>query len=366
MIVATNHSVFERPRGAGGHRRPRQSRLPSRGSLETRSAPPRSSPTRTRSPHCGRKPRPRHRRRGNDRQRRRSPPLGDPDFEVRVSDQRPAPDSMREGCEVHTGDLRDPEQARTSLRGCSHVIHLAAIVGGIANFHLLPTRSPRSTTRSTTGSSGPRSTSASSASPTSRRAWCSSAPSSSRPPRSTWPVRRRGRRTGGRSWPARCTAARRTTSSGCRSRSAGRSTPTGRARCRRPSPASRTPCPTCCASRWTAAAAADLRLRRANAHAHARGRRRRQDRHRHRAPGHPQRGLQHLGGRGADRGRDRAHLLGAAGNDPADFELEHLPSFAVDVQRRWPSVDKAERLLGWRPASACTRHHGHGEVGRSR
>ena len=31
MIVATNHSVFERPRGAGGHRRPRQSRLPSRG-----------------------------------------------------------------------------------------------------------------------------------------------------------------------------------------------------------------------------------------------------------------------------------------------------------------------------------------------
>ena len=38
----------------------------------------------------------------------------------------------------------------------------------------------------------------------------------------------------------------------------------------------------------------------------------------------------------------------APGNDPADFELEHLPSFAVDVQRRWPSVDKAERLLGWR------------------
>ena len=37
----------------------------------------------------------------------------------------------------------------------------------------------------------------------------------------------------------------------------------------------------------------------------------------------------------------------AAGNDPADLELEHRPSFQVDVQRRWPSVEKAERLLGW-------------------
>jgi nucleoside-diphosphate-sugar epimerase len=45
---------------------------------------------------------------------------------------------MREGCEVHTGDLRDVEQARAATAGCSHVIHLAAIVGGIANFHKLP------------------------------------------------------------------------------------------------------------------------------------------------------------------------------------------------------------------------------------
>jgi nucleoside-diphosphate-sugar epimerase len=64
--------------------------------------------------------------------------LRDPDFEVRVSDQRPAPGWMREGCEVHTGDLRSLAEARTALRGCSHVIHLAAIVGGIANFHKLP------------------------------------------------------------------------------------------------------------------------------------------------------------------------------------------------------------------------------------
>ena len=37
-----------------------------------------------------------------------------------------------------------------------------------------------------------------------------------------------------------------------------------------------------------------------------------------------------------------------AGNDPAALELEHLPSFEVDVRRRWPSVEKAERLLGWK------------------
>ncbi len=64
--------------------------------------------------------------------------LADPAYEVRVSDQRPAPQWMREGCEVHTGDLRELAQARRATAGCSHVIHLAAIVGGIANFHRLP------------------------------------------------------------------------------------------------------------------------------------------------------------------------------------------------------------------------------------
>lgn len=64
--------------------------------------------------------------------------LRDPLYEVRVSDQREAPQWMREGCEVHTGDLRDLDQARAATQGCSHVIHLAAIVGGIANFHKLP------------------------------------------------------------------------------------------------------------------------------------------------------------------------------------------------------------------------------------
>jgi nucleoside-diphosphate-sugar epimerase len=64
--------------------------------------------------------------------------LSDPDYEVRVSDQHEAAQWMREGCEIHTGDLRDLDQARTAAAGCTHVIHLAAIVGGIANFHRLP------------------------------------------------------------------------------------------------------------------------------------------------------------------------------------------------------------------------------------
>ena len=59
-------------------------------------------------------------------------------FDVRVSDQRTPPDWMRDACEIHTGDLRDYAQAREAADGCSHVIHLAAIVGGIANFHKLP------------------------------------------------------------------------------------------------------------------------------------------------------------------------------------------------------------------------------------
>jgi nucleoside-diphosphate-sugar epimerase len=45
---------------------------------------------------------------------------------------------MRQGCEILTGDLRDEDVAHAAMLGCSHVIHLAAIVGGIANFHKLP------------------------------------------------------------------------------------------------------------------------------------------------------------------------------------------------------------------------------------
>ena len=64
--------------------------------------------------------------------------MDDERFAVRVSDQREPPAWMREGCEVHTGDLRVLDEARRATEGCSHVVHLAAIVGGIANFHKLP------------------------------------------------------------------------------------------------------------------------------------------------------------------------------------------------------------------------------------
>src|SRR3954467_7753626 len=64
--------------------------------------------------------------------------LAHPDFEIRVADQRPAPDWIREGCEVRAVDLRDLDATREAMAGCTHVIHLAAIVGGIRNFHELP------------------------------------------------------------------------------------------------------------------------------------------------------------------------------------------------------------------------------------
>lgn len=64
--------------------------------------------------------------------------LRDGEYTVRVSDQRPAPQWMHDTCEIHTGDLRDLGQAQCALADCSSVIHLAAIVGGIANFHKLP------------------------------------------------------------------------------------------------------------------------------------------------------------------------------------------------------------------------------------
>jgi len=64
--------------------------------------------------------------------------LGDPAYEVRASDQRAAPQWMREGCEVHTGDLRVAREAHAATKGCAQVIHQAAMAGGIANVHRRP------------------------------------------------------------------------------------------------------------------------------------------------------------------------------------------------------------------------------------
>jgi UDP-glucose 4-epimerase len=62
----------------------------------------------------------------------------DPEWEVRVADQRTPPHWMRETCEIEVGDLRDQTVADRAVAGTSHVVHLAAIVGGIGNFHKLP------------------------------------------------------------------------------------------------------------------------------------------------------------------------------------------------------------------------------------
>jgi UDP-glucose 4-epimerase len=63
--------------------------------------------------------------------------LRDPDYEVRVSDGRDAPAWMREGCEVHRGDLRLLAEARKAIAGCSHVVHLAAMADGRELAHTL-------------------------------------------------------------------------------------------------------------------------------------------------------------------------------------------------------------------------------------
>lgn len=64
--------------------------------------------------------------------------LADPQWDVRVSDQRPQPEWMQGQVEFHQGDLRVTDVAIEATAGCEHVIHLAAIVGGIGNFHKLP------------------------------------------------------------------------------------------------------------------------------------------------------------------------------------------------------------------------------------
>jgi UDP-glucose 4-epimerase len=64
--------------------------------------------------------------------------LADPNYEVRVADRRPVPQWMREGCEVHTGDLRVPREARAATHDCSHVIHLASVAGGLGSAEATP------------------------------------------------------------------------------------------------------------------------------------------------------------------------------------------------------------------------------------
>ncbi len=54
--------------------------------------------------------------------------LADPAYDVRIADRRDAPPWMREGCEIHGGDLRVAAEAMAATKGCSHAIHLAGFV----------------------------------------------------------------------------------------------------------------------------------------------------------------------------------------------------------------------------------------------
>jgi nucleoside-diphosphate-sugar epimerase len=57
--------------------------------------------------------------------------LVDPAYDVRISDRRQGPRWMREGCEMHRGDLRIHTQAGAAIKGCTHVIHLEGFVDGL-------------------------------------------------------------------------------------------------------------------------------------------------------------------------------------------------------------------------------------------
>ena len=111
-----------------------------------------------------------------------------------------------------------------------------------------------------------------------------------------------------------------------------------------------------------AAPAADLRLGRADPHAHARGRHRRRHRHRDGPPGRRERGLQRLGLGGAHRGGDRAGDLGGVrrgsggvrARAPAVLRGGRAAALALGREGR-----AAARLAGAdRPARGDRRHGG--------
>jgi nucleoside-diphosphate-sugar epimerase len=275
--------------------------------------------------------------------------LRDPEWDIRIADQRPAPDWMRDAAEIHTGDLRDAGEARRAMAGCSHVIHLAAIVGGIANFHKLPFTLTEVNNGLYNGIFR-----AAIDEGVERFVYCSSSMVFERAERYPTPEDYI------HDCPVPLSAY-------------GFSKLTGEVYCR--------------------AAADELGLpytivRPFNAY----GPGETPDREPGIAHAVPdliakvlsgQRPLQIFGsgeqtrtlthsddiadglvcamGHPAGAGEDfnisaneemtvkeiAAIIWEACGNDPADFELEHLPSFEVDVQRRWPSTEKAKRLLGW-------------------
>jgi nucleoside-diphosphate-sugar epimerase len=276
--------------------------------------------------------------------------LRDPDWEVRVSDQRPAPRWMREGCEVHTGDLRSLGEARAAIAGCSHVIHLAAIVGGIANFHQLPYTLTEVNNALYNGVF---------------RAALDAGVERFTYVRSSMVFERAEEFPTREDYLDRCPFPR---------SAYGFSKLTGEIYCRAAHAEHGLPYTICRpfnaygpgelpdAEPGIAHAVPDL-LRKSLARMRplpifGSGEQTRTLTHVDdiadgvvTATGHPA-ALNEDFNVSASGERTVAEIAAlcweAAGNDPDELELEHLDSFPVDVQRRWPSVEKAERLLGWR------------------
>src|ERR671910_1015379 len=276
--------------------------------------------------------------------------LHDPAFDVRVSDQRRAPAWMREGCEVHTGDLRVLDEARAAIAGCTHVIHLAAIVGGIANFHKLPYTLTEVNSALYNGVFR-----AALEQEVERFTYVSSSMVFERAEEFPTPE----------DYIDRCPFPL---------SAYGFSKLTGEIYCRAAHDEHGLPFTIC--RPFNAYGPGELPDAEPGI-AHAVPDLIRKSRQRLRplpifGSGEQTRTLTHVDDIADGIVTAMAHPAGlnedfnvsaaeeltvaeiaricweAAGNDPADFELEHLPSFDVDVQRRWPSVEKAERLLDWK------------------
>src|SRR5215210_6472213 len=276
--------------------------------------------------------------------------LRDPDWEVRVSDQRRAPAWMREGCEVHTGDLRELDEARAAIAGCSHVIHLAAIVGGIANFHKLP-----HTLTEVNNALYNAVFRAALEADVERFTYVSSSMVFERA--EEFPTTE--------AYLDRCPFPR---------SAYGFSKLTGEIYCRAAHDEHGLPFTICRpfnaygpgelpdAEPGIAHAVPDL-IKKSLARMRplpifGSGEQTRTLTHVDDIAEGIVTATGHANGLNEDFNVSAAEELTvaqiarvcweAAGNDPGELELEHLPSFEVDVQRRWPSVEKAERLLGWR------------------
>ena len=286
--------------------------------------------------------------------------LRDPDFEVRVSDQRAAPAWMREGCEVHRGDLRVlargaqgarrlharhpprrdrrrdrelPQAPAHAHRGQQRALQRGRPRGARRGRRALRLRQLEHGLRARGASSRrPRTTSTTARSPLLGLRLLEAHR------RDLLPRRARRARPAVHDLPAR-------------------STPTARARCPTTSPASPTRCPTCI--RKSLAGLRPLPIFGSGEQTrtlHARRRHRR----RHRRPRWPQpAGLNedfNISAREELTVAEIARICWeACGNDPDELELEHLPSFEVDVARRWPSVEKASGCWAGRRRSTSAR-----------